>query len=225
MLSISATYFGIILVIKQGARQPGDQGQNLMKQFHWYHVFFALNPYNTFSYSILFLYHLENVSSDSCCLVFVIYITYFSDYLSFLLNREISHHDLTCKEKCMWFLFETIIAVRWKDVWKTLLWNLASDKVIFKLFYLIEAVLGAYTDPHCQGKQVIVHLFEWKWSDIANECERYLGKKGFCGVQVSKHAVITHHFQNKYLFLLNKILKKLKIYIIKWSILKLKPGI
>lgn len=91
--------------------------------------------------------------------------------------------------------------------------KLASDKVIFKLFYLIVAVFGAYTDPHCQGKQVIVHLFEWKWSDIANECERYLGKKGFCGVQVSKHAVITHHFQNKYLFLLNKILKKLKIYI------------
>ena len=43
---------------------------------------------------------------------------------------------------------------------------------------------GAYTDPHCNGKQVIVHLFEWKWADIALECERFLSQKGFCGVQV-----------------------------------------
>ena len=41
-----------------------------------------------------------------------------------------------------------------------------------------------YHDPHCGGRQVIVHLFEWKWTDIAAECERYLGPKGFCGVQV-----------------------------------------
>ena len=41
-----------------------------------------------------------------------------------------------------------------------------------------------YRDPHCGGKQVIVHLFEWKWTDIALECERFLSKKGFCGVQV-----------------------------------------
>ena len=32
---------------------------------------------------------------------------------------------------------------------------------------------------------MIVHLFEWKWKDIANECEEYLGPKGFCAVQVS----------------------------------------
>ncbi|XP_069131143.1 alpha-amylase-like [Argopecten irradians] len=42
-----------------------------------------------------------------------------------------------------------------------------------------------YTDPHCSGKQVIVHLFEWKWTDIADECERFLSKKGYCGVQIS----------------------------------------
>ncbi|XP_078323364.1 alpha-amylase-like [Crassostrea virginica] len=68
-----------------------------------------------------------------------------------------------------------------------------SAGILCLLPALLQAVLGAYTDPHCQGKQVIVHLFEWKWSDIANECERFLGKKGFCGVQVSppnEHAVI-----------------------------------
>merc|ERR1719310_462888 len=42
-----------------------------------------------------------------------------------------------------------------------------------------------YTEPHCDGKQVIVHLFEWHWDWIADECEKVLGPKGFCGVQVS----------------------------------------
>ena len=43
-----------------------------------------------------------------------------------------------------------------------------------------------YAKLQCQGnRQVIVHLFEWKWTDIANECEAYLGPKGFCAVQVS----------------------------------------
>jgi len=44
----------------------------------------------------------------------------------------------------------------------------------------------AYTETHCQDKkQVIVHLFEWSWDDIANECEQVLGPKGYCGVQTS----------------------------------------
>jgi alpha-amylase len=32
---------------------------------------------------------------------------------------------------------------------------------------------------------VFVHLFEWKWRDIANECEQNLGPAGFAAVQVS----------------------------------------
>ncbi|KAK7810611.1 hypothetical protein U0070_008232, partial [Myodes glareolus] len=41
-------------------------------------------------------------------------------------------------------------------------------------------------DPHTQyGRTAIVHLFEWRWVDIAKECERYLAPKGFGGVQVS----------------------------------------
>ncbi|XP_055907689.1 alpha-amylase A-like [Eupeodes corollae] len=31
----------------------------------------------------------------------------------------------------------------------------------------------------------IVHLFEWKWKDIAQECEDFLGPNGYCGVQLS----------------------------------------
>src|SRR6187397_1784454 len=39
-----------------------------------------------------------------------------------------------------------------------------------------------------------VHLFEWKWTDIARECETYLGPKGFTAVQISppnEHARVT----------------------------------
>ena len=43
----------------------------------------------------------------------------------------------------------------------------------------------AYNTPNCQQGTVIVHLFNWKWTDIAAECERFLGPRGFCGVQVS----------------------------------------
>ncbi|KAH3853812.1 alpha-amylase A-like [Dreissena polymorpha] len=62
------------------------------------------------------------------------------------------------------------------------------------LTQLVGYCLAQYTDPHCGGKQVIVHLFEWKWTDIALECERFLSKKGFCGVQVSpanEHVMVT----------------------------------
>jgi alpha-amylase len=47
----------------------------------------------------------------------------------------------------------------------------------------------ATTRPHT----VFVHLFEWKWDDVAQECEAFLGPKGFAAVQVSpasEHAVI-----------------------------------
>lgn len=31
---------------------------------------------------------------------------------------------------------------------------------------------------------VIVHMFEWKWEDIAIECVQFLGPNGFKGIQV-----------------------------------------
>jgi alpha-amylase len=40
---------------------------------------------------------------------------------------------------------------------------------------------------------VFVHLFEWRWADIARECEAFLGPKGYAGVQISppsEHALI-----------------------------------
>ena len=61
------------------------------------------------------------------------------------------------------------------------------DRLFLRQFDFFSGIYSQeYNKPQCQGnRRVIVHLFEWKWSDIANECEEYLGPKGFCAVQVS----------------------------------------
>lgn len=47
------------------------------------------------------------------------------------------------------------------------------------------AFVQGQLDPNFSpGHGGIVHLFEWKFADIANECERFLGPRGFGGVQV-----------------------------------------
>lgn len=55
-------------------------------------------------------------------------------------------------------------------------------------FLLLLSALGfcwaQYAPNTKPGRTSIVHLFEWRWADIALECERYLGPKGFGGVQV-----------------------------------------
>src|SRR5712691_6167742 len=38
---------------------------------------------------------------------------------------------------------------------------------------------------HMAAGDVFVHLFEWKWTDIASECENVLGPAGFKAVQIS----------------------------------------
>ncbi|XP_058874540.1 pancreatic alpha-amylase-like [Acipenser ruthenus] len=58
-----------------------------------------------------------------------------------------------------------------------------------KLFLVLAAFLSvcwAQYNPNTQpGRTSIVHLFEWRWADIAAECERYLAPNGFGGVQIS----------------------------------------
>jgi alpha-amylase len=50
----------------------------------------------------------------------------------------------------------------------------------------------AATPPDARAA-VFVHLFEWRWTDIARECEAYLGPAGVTGVQISppsEHAAL-----------------------------------
>ncbi|MCC7053131.1 MAG: alpha-amylase family protein [Gemmatimonadaceae bacterium] len=56
-------------------------------------------------------------------------------------------------------------------------------------------VLGqAYTPSgHAAAGDVFVHMFEWRWPDLARECEQWLGPRGYKAVQISppsEHAII-----------------------------------
>lgn len=45
---------------------------------------------------------------------------------------------------------------------------------------------NVFSNPNYTRRcNVIVHLFEWKFNDIADECERFLAPNGYAGVQVS----------------------------------------
>ncbi|KAJ4444269.1 hypothetical protein ANN_06061 [Periplaneta americana] len=51
---------------------------------------------------------------------------------------------------------------------------------------IVVEIVSAHKDPHtAEGRSAIVHLFEWKFDDIAAECERFLAPHGYAGVQVS----------------------------------------
>lgn len=55
---------------------------------------------------------------------------------------------------------------------------------------------------HMAAGDVFVHLFEWKWTDIATECENVVGPAGFKAVQVSppqEHSETpTHDWSERY---------------------------
>jgi alpha-amylase len=55
---------------------------------------------------------------------------------------------------------------------------------------------------HAAAGDVFVHLFEWRWTDIANECVNVLGPAGFKAVQVSppeEHSITpTHDWSERY---------------------------
>jgi alpha-amylase len=49
---------------------------------------------------------------------------------------------------------------------------------------------------HMAAGDVFVHLFEWKWTDVATECENVLGPAGFKAVQISppqEHSIVPSH--------------------------------
>ncbi len=77
----------------------------------------------------------------------------------------------------------------------SLLRKLINPALVTKFFLLVHFVLmqsavAAAPDPK---HTVFVQLFEWKWQDVARECETYLGPKGFKAVQISppqEHVVL-----------------------------------
>ncbi|XP_045460786.1 alpha-amylase-like [Harmonia axyridis] len=57
--------------------------------------------------------------------------------------------------------------------------------LIWFLTLLVASVLSQKNPNFVQNRSTIVHLFEWKWKDIAQECEDFLSKHGYGGVQIS----------------------------------------
>jgi alpha-amylase len=46
-----------------------------------------------------------------------------------------------------------------------------------------------YGNYYCQsGRDVVVHLFEWKWTDIEKECS-WLAQNNYCAVQVRQQTL------------------------------------
>nr|AAP97393.1 alpha-amylase 2 [Diatraea saccharalis] len=59
-------------------------------------------------------------------------------------------------------------------------------KLLIVALVALAVFANAYKNPHyAPGRSVNVHLFEWKWDDIATECENFLGPRGFGGIQIS----------------------------------------
>lgn len=61
-------------------------------------------------------------------------------------------------------------------------------QIIFFVFVSLNFIFSkAQKNPNfSSGRSVIVHLNEWKWIDIAQECERYFQDKTYGGIQVFK---------------------------------------
>lgn len=64
--------------------------------------------------------------------------------------------------------------------------DLGNLGTVFVCLVVLSASTMAQHDPHYWPNRTgIVHLFEWKFNDVAQECERFLAPNGFGGVQVS----------------------------------------
>jgi len=67
-----------------------------------------------------------------------------------------------------------------KHWWLTVCWLILPLPLVAET--LMQKGRSPSPDPE---RKVFVHLFEWKWTDIAQECETWLGPKGYSAVQIS----------------------------------------
>lgn len=65
------------------------------------------------------------------------------------------------------------------------MWSRTIFFCLIVINYTASSVVAQYKTTHMfEGRSGIVHLFEWTFNDIANECQ-FLGENGYGGVQVS----------------------------------------
>lgn len=57
--------------------------------------------------------------------------------------------------------------------------------ITLTVFLACATLAEGQKDTHIlPNRSTVVHLFEWKWKDIAKECEDFLSRKGYGAVQV-----------------------------------------
>ena len=61
---------------------------------------------------------------------------------------------------------------------------LKIERIVPLLFLIIHSLNAQHDINQWPSRSVIVQLFEWKFEDIARECENVLGPKGYGAVQV-----------------------------------------
>lgn len=75
-------------------------------------------------------------------------------------------------------------------MWTLQVWLLLTAT----LLNCCHSTYGSNKEPNMvPGRSVIVHLFEWRFDDIAEECETFLGPRGYGGVQtspVNEHGIV-----------------------------------
>ncbi|KAG4066490.1 hypothetical protein HA402_007126 [Bradysia odoriphaga] len=64
--------------------------------------------------------------------------------------------------------------------------HMHTIRQIFLLSFAFIRTNGQHNPNFKHNRRAIVQLFEWKFADVANECETFLGKNNFGGVQVSQ---------------------------------------
>ncbi|XP_065336314.1 alpha-amylase A-like [Cloeon dipterum] len=60
-----------------------------------------------------------------------------------------------------------------------------SFAVVAALLAVASVAHGQYDLHTWPNRSTIVHLFEWRWEDVARECEDYLAPNNFAGIQLS----------------------------------------
>lgn len=69
-------------------------------------------------------------------------------------------------------------------------------KNLFLTIFLIGSAFGQWDPNFANDRYGIVHLFEWHWGTIADECETLLGPNKVGGVQVSISFIESNFTQN-----------------------------
>lgn len=68
---------------------------------------------------------------------------------------------------------------------------LTMRRLTLLIILISHGLVQSQHDPHFYpNRTTIVHLFEWKFDDIARECENFLGPNGYGAVQVGDLVLI-----------------------------------